>query len=79
MIWKIRAIEARPVEGNENEYEFTTDSGPFRTPIQILDFTPEMAVLNEVFPPVVVIAYPDRSGETPEGVLTTSKPTRVAR
>ena len=57
MIWKVKAVEARPTE-DENEYEF--DAPSEFGGIQVLDFTPEMEFMNEKIPPTVVYAFRDR-------------------
>ena len=69
MIWKVKAVEATPVEGDETEYEFQAPTTSMQGGIQILDFTPEMEMpvdddrggINwEKQPAIVVYAYPDR-------------------
>lgn len=62
MIWKVRAVEARPTD-DENEYEFTAPIvGSDGHDIQILDFSPEMEFNPTVtIPATVIYAYPDRS------------------
>ncbi len=70
MIWKVKAVEATPVEGDETEYEF---QAPIQNvdgyKVQILDFTPEMempvddgegGIRWEKQPAIVLYACPDR-------------------
>ena len=74
MIWKVKAIEAYPVEGDDTEYEFEVPPRvwPADSQVQILDFTPEMempvddgegGICWEERPAVVVCAYPDRGSD----------------
>ena len=72
MIWKIKAVEARETD-DENEYEFTAPIlGSDGHEIQILSFDPPYpedieigddgkVVPTKMSPPVVIYAYPDRS------------------
>jgi len=59
MIWKVKAVEARPTD-DENEYEF--DAPRTHGYTQILDFSPPLELPDgtEVTPAVVVYAFPDR-------------------
>ena len=66
MIWKVRIVEARPTD-DENEYEFDAPMGGHI--IQILDFTPGIEYMEEIDgemvrvsePATALFAYPDRS------------------
>ncbi len=69
MIWKVRIVEARPTD-DENEYEFTAPiRGSDGHEVQILDFTPGISYMEEVEGKMVPVsepatarfAYPDRS------------------
>ena len=60
MIWKVKAVEATPVEGDETEYEFQAPINSMHGYIQILDFAPEMVFAGEKVPASVLYAYPDR-------------------
>ena len=69
MIWKVKAVEAYPVEGDETEYEFQAPTTSMHGGIQILDFTPEMempvdddrgGIIWEKQSAIVLYAYPDR-------------------
>ncbi len=69
MIWKVKAVEATPVEGDETEYEFQAPMSSMHGGMQILDFTPEMempvddgegGIRWEKEPAIVLYAFPDR-------------------
>lgn len=63
MIWKVKAVEARPTD-DENEYEFDAPLLEVHGYVHILDFSPALVIPGteeEISPPVVVYAYPDRS------------------